>query len=392
MNKYSLINFGYNPWSDFWKRNQTIFYFLTKENIIGQSYFINTPVWPMDLITNPKAELAQPKVNNWKAMTGRKSNYFKGKIITPVVLPMAARNSCFKKVGDYILERNLIDISSKNTILLVNRPDSWTRSLVERRFSDVAIKIFDWSDDFEQFTDDEATRKTIRDNVQYHISSSDIVLCVNDKLGEFAKKINPNSQVVKNATNYFTFEWAYPVRVRAFRTGRPLIGYMGWINELRLDEQLIEYLAKSRPEWDFVFVGPKSHEDALARLSARCQNVHLRDPVPYSNIPWVLSQFDVCILPNLLNKHTAGNDPIKYFDYLASGKPIVSTDTAGAEYLAGYIEIAHDKQQFLDKISDCLSHPKEERERVAFGRLNSWSNRFNEVRELIYEALARNER
>lgn len=392
MKKYNLINFGYNPWSDFWKRNQTIFYFLSKEKIFDRSFFINMPVWPMDLVKNPRVELAQPKINNWKAVLSRKSTYFNGKIITPVVLPMVARYSWCKKADDYILDRKLSDISSKNTILMVNRPDTWTRSLVEKRFSDATIKIFDWSDDFEQFSSDEATRQVIRENVRYHIASSDVVLCINDKLGERAKSINPKSHVVKNATNYFTFEKGRPASVQVIGTGRPLIGYMGWINELRLDEGLIEHLAKSRSEWDFVFVGPKSHEDALARLSARCQNVRVLGPVPYSQIPGVLSQFDVCILPNLLNKHTAGNDPIKFFDYLASGKPIVSTNTAGAEYLAGYIEIAHDKQQFLVMISECLNNPKHQQERIAFGRLNSWANRFNEVRELVYGTLARNER
>jgi len=350
------------------------------------------PVWLSNLVKNPRYELSQPKVNNWKAVLSRRSTYFKGKVITPVVLPMVGKNACCKKFNDFILNRMLSDITSTNTILLVNRPDSWTRDLVERRFSDASIKIFDWSDDFEQFSSDESTRRTIRDNVRYHIASSDVVLCVNDKLCKWAKDINPKSHVVKNATNFFTFEVERPATVKSIRSGRPLIGYMGWINEQRLSVEIIEHLAKNRPEWDFAFVGPKSHEDALALLSAHFKNVRLIDPVPYLQIPGVLSQFDVCILPNLLNEHTAGNDPLKFFDYLASGKPIVSTNTAGAEYLAGYIEIAYDKQQFLDKISECLRNPKQQNERVAFGRLNSWTNRFNDVRELVYGALARNGR
>ncbi len=54
MKKYNFINFGYNPWSFYWKRNQTIFYLLTREDLIDQALFINTPVWLVRFHTRPK--------------------------------------------------------------------------------------------------------------------------------------------------------------------------------------------------------------------------------------------------------------------------------------------------------------------------------------------------
>lgn len=386
--KYDLVNFGYNPWSDYWKRNQTIFHLLSIEKYINKSYFVNTPVYIMDLIKKPFKELSQPKINNWKAVFNPNTDKFSGEIITNIIFPYYSKKDRIEKLNKYLFYKRFKKINASKSIVIVNRADTVTRHIVEHCFPAPAIKIFDWSDDFEQFSSNELERKKIRENVEFHISSANVVLCVNENLCERASKINKNSYIVKNATNFFTFTDSPVVADVTVRSGRPIVGYMGWINESRLDIELIRYLACQRPEWDFVFVGPRSHEDALSELKGNYDNVKLVDPVPYTQLPAVLAQFNVCILPNLLNEHTAGNDPIKLFDYLASGKPVVSTNTSGAGYLKDHIDIAHDKEEFLALVGSALESSGGEVERIEHGRMNSWSKRFLEVHHLIKEALA----
>lgn len=388
MKKYILINFGYNPWSDFWKRNQTIFYFLSKENYIEKSYFVNAPVFLSDLIKHPVKELSQPKVNNWKAVFDNRPKHFTGKVITSLVYPFYFKNQKIKDLNELLVAKAFKDVDPAKAIVVVNRGDTFTRQMVEKCFPRPAMKVFDWSDDFEQFSNNAQSRADIRKNVEAHLSSADVVLCVNENLWERACQFNQNSYVVKNATNFFTFgDRPEPTGVN-LKSGRPVVGYMGWINESRLDGDLIRYLAHQRPEWDFVFIGPRSHADALTTLRHNCDNVKLVAPVSYEQIPGVLAQFDVCILPNLLNEHTDGNDPIKLFDYLASGKPVVSTNTSGAGYLRDHIGIAHDREEFLLLVENAIDSPGDELARIECGRLHSWSNRFLEVDHLITGALA----
>ncbi len=72
-------------------------------------------------------------------------------------------------------------------------------------------------------------------------------------------------------------------------------------------------------------MGPRVEPLPLGtRVPAR-PNVHILPPVPFRLYPACLSAFDVCILPNRVNAYTAGNDPIKIYDYLAGGTPIVAT-------------------------------------------------------------------
>ena len=387
---YTLVNFGYNPWSEFWKRNQTIFYLLAKEKFVSKSYFINTPVWLLDLLKHPSIELSEPKVNNWKAVFQRTSPRFSGKIVTPVIFPLENRSVTIRNFNAYLQRRTFSSIEPTRTIIVVNRPDTQTRRLVDRYFGD-AVKIFDWSDDFEQFSADAAKRRIVRENVEYHIASADLVLCVNEQLWQRARCCNRQSFLVNNATNLFTFGEPGGQSHQTIGRGRPVIGYLGWINEARLDIDLIAYLAARRPDLDFVFVGPRSHADALSSLTEEYSNVLLRDPVPYDWIAGVLAQFDVCMLPNKLNEHTAGNDPIKLFDYLASGRPVVATKTAGTERLGAHLGIAHNGEEFLALIEAGLNSTTGAAERIACARQNSWPIRYRTIRQLVQEALQRHE-
>lgn len=388
--KFNLINFGYNPWSTYWKRNQTIFYMLSKESFIEKSFFINSTVWLGNLLTQPKKELAVPKLNNWKAVAGTTLEKDKIKIITPVALPFERRFRTLGGIKDAIYDRYLDCNSGGNVLLIINNPSGCTIEMIKRCAARSQFIIFDWSDDFEQFEEDAEKKALLIGNIEEFIKMANLVICVNDKLTERAKRINNNAYTVKNATNYFNFNntnQSSGTRRRVIPHEAPVIGYMGWINEARLDCSLIEHAASAMPEWNFVFIGPRSHERALESLSEKYMNVHLLEPVPYDLLPRVLEQFDVCILPNKINDHTDGNDPIKIYDYLACGKPIVTTRTAGVEQFESMVNIANNSGEFLEMIKKCLLQDDDKAQRVKTGYENSWNVRFDELKGVICESL-----
>ena len=107
-----------------------------------------------------------------------------------------------------------------------------------------------------------------------------------------------------------------------------------------IDFYLIAYAAHIRPDWSFVFIGPI---EPLARVSKvrNLSNVHFLGKMPYENIPALIAGFDVCINPFVIDKLSDTVSPIKLYEYLASGKPVVSVDMPAAREFANLISIVH---------------------------------------------------
>ncbi|ARN74522.1 hypothetical protein BST96_10560 [Oceanicoccus sagamiensis] len=248
------------------------------------------------------------------------------------------------------------------------------------------IKIFDWSDDFSAFESNEDNKRKITESVDYYLKTADIVLTINEKLSQQAKTIAKHVLQVPNATNYFTFKQPGTLATIAEleALSGPIIGYIGWLNPTRLDSELIDYMAKSRPDYNFVFMGPSTDEHPLGMAAESNNNVYILPPRQYTQLYSVYNYFDVCILPNLINEHTNGNDPIKLYDYLASGKPLVTTNTSGADKLADVISIAHSHGEFLEAIDDSLAGDNGETEaRVKLAFDNSWEKRITLILDEI---------
>lgn len=387
MIKYNLINFGYNPWGFFWKRNQTIFYLLSREEFIDRSLFVNSAVWPIDLLQCPRKQLSQPHINNWKYIVPRAIDH-KITAYTPSVLPFSSRSRIMDFITIRLSRQVYKSYLTRPVILLVNTPIKDMKRNVDILFPKAAIKVFDWSDDHEQFTQDPCEKEVVSKAIDYYVSHSDLVITINDRLTQKARVRNSASFTIPNATNMFTFpanDCSGSLPETLMHLKEPIIGYMGWLNELRLDLELIEYIAKARNSWSFVFIGPESHKDPLGPHIRALPNVHILKPVAYQLLSSVLARCNACILPNKINAHTMGNDPIKIYDYLATGRPLVSTRTAGTERLADYIYLADTKEEFLSHLDNIIAGndymSKEMRIHMAFE--NSWKRRFEEFLPLL---------
>ena len=107
----------------------------------------------------------------------------------------------------------------------------------------------------------------------------------------------------------------------------PKIGFVGAISSYKLDFELIRSVALRHPEWHFVFIGPQSEGEPSTDLSQLCGlgNVHWLGPKPYSQLPWFLAGFQCAWLPLQCNAYTRAMFPMKFFEYLFAGLPVVST-------------------------------------------------------------------
>jgi glycosyltransferase involved in cell wall biosynthesis len=169
---------------------------------------------------------------------------------------------------------------------------------------------------------------------------------------------------------------------------RPMFGYTGTVHPDRIDIDLIVALARRFISGSIVLVGP-SHLDPhhLAALGA-LPNVHLLGPVPYQRIPDYMRSFDVCITPHRVTPFTESLNPIKLWEYLAGGKPIVSTPVAGFRDFPDVVRVAATAEQFTAAAAAALEEGSAgSTARQAIARQHSWDARVDEIEKVIADII-----
>lgn len=140
---------------------------------------------------------------------------------------------------------------------------------------------------------------------------------------------------------------------------RPRLGFFGVVDE-RLDRDLVATLADAHPEWQIVMVGPVAKIDP-ASLSQR-PNLHWLGMQPYARLPFLLADWDLCLLPFAKNAATRFISPTKTLEYMAAGKPIVGTAVKDVVTLYGdVVAIADDAQAFVRACEELLAETPVER-------------------------------
>jgi glycosyltransferase involved in cell wall biosynthesis len=139
------------------------------------------------------------------------------------------------------------------------------------------------------------------------------------------------------------------------RIPRPRLGFFGVIDE-RMDLALVDEVARRRPQWQLLFVGPVVKIEA-ATLPRR-PNIHWLGGKSYSNLPRYLAGWNVGIMPVALNESTRFISPTKTPEFLAAGVPVVSTpitDVVRPYGQAGLVEIAEGTNAFIEQAEALLN-------------------------------------
>lgn len=163
------------------------------------------------------------------------------------------------------------------------------------------------------------------------LTQSDYCFVTAEHLLETRQRLNRNTYYFPNVADFEHFAKARDAAVQVpedlARLPRPRIGFVGAISGYKLDLRLIRRLAESHPEWSIVLIGKVGEGDPWTDIGALrgLPNVHLLGPRAYAELPAYLKGFDTAILPNAINDYTRGMFPMKFFEYLAAGAPVVST-------------------------------------------------------------------
>jgi glycosyltransferase involved in cell wall biosynthesis len=164
----------------------------------------------------------------------------------------------------------------------------------------------------------------------------------------------------------------------------PRLAYIGALSDFKIDFQLLIEVAKARPEWNLVLIGEEreGQRSALLQQLGSLPNVHLLGYKTYAQLPDYLRGLNVGLLPTLVNDYTHGMFPMKYFEYLAAGLPVVSTPLAFTREPNLEMRIAATSEAFVAAIEAQLQRSKysEQQSRSLVGH-NTWGFRIDRMLE-----------
>ena len=207
-----------------------------------------------------------------------------------------------------------------------------------------------------------------------------------DTLSEY----NKNTTLLPNGVNFEHFNRAatetFDVPDDMKDIKHPIIGFVGMLQEC-IDYDKIEAIAKAHADWSVVLVGktlPGVNLDYLKQY----ENIHFLGMKKYDDMPSYIQSFDVCL--NVFRDGNLSRDvsPLKFYEYLATGKPVVSTPQPEQVLnFADAVYIARGEDEFIKKCEEAMNEPNSEKTnlRIGYARNCSWDARVREMEKILAE-------
>ena len=257
----------------------------------------------------------------------------------------------------------------RHTVVLVCFPN-WRRVAEGLRQRFGWTIVYDCMEDHASFSQ---LPPWIADEEAQLAASANLVLAASHPLAEKMRRHSRNVLVLLNAADFDKFSAQLPDSPLD-PLPRPIIGYVGIINEW-FDEELVAAAARLRPRWSFLLVGAVvgTRLGSLRSLP----NVHLLGEKTHRSLPSYLHVFDVAAIFHKRTEGTHRADSVKFFEYLAAGKPVVMPDLEWARQYPEYAYTANDVDGFVAACERAMAEDSPERValRRGFAKRHTWDAR-----------------
>ena len=367
-----LVVHSHLRWDFVWQRPQQL---LSRVATTNSVLFVEEPMF-LDDVTSPSLHVSTPNAG-----------------VTRVIPQLPARSA-----GDYDavarVVRSLIEslLATKDVAPRFLRVVQWFYTpmpapVMLGAFNEVAV-VYDCMDELAQFR---FAPSDIGAREQLLLSQADVVFTGGYRLYESKKRYHEN-------THFF----GCGVDARHFGTARlpetevpedaaglphPVFGYFGVIDE-RLDYDLIAALAAARSDSTVLMVGPFAKVDP--RELPQAENIRWLGQRDYADLPRYVKAFDVCLMPFALNEATQFINPTKTLEYMAAGKPIVSTAVADVvRNFSPIVRVARGSDEFVRAVLDAATEPDESLIAAGMTRAaaSTWEAIVDRMREIVAAAI-----
>jgi len=210
------------------------------------------------------------------------------------------------------------------------------------------------------------------------VSSCDLLVVTANLLLEKWRRYNRPTVLARNGVDFDFYQERCQPNKMLSGTPHPIVGYFGAIADW-FDLDLMVDVARRRPELTFVLLGGVFEVDVTELRNL--PNVQVLGQQPYETMPQYLYHFDACVIPFKINNTTQATDPVKVYEYLSCGKPVVSVDLPELHSFRELLYLARDRDHFVEQLDKAVAEddPAIRERRRKFAADNNWSRRYDGI-------------
>jgi teichuronic acid biosynthesis glycosyltransferase TuaH len=380
----TIVFVSLEPWDEIWRRNQFLCDGLLRKSTDTKILFVQPP------FDNSYALRAR-KLNNMRRRPEVEDAGYNGRLkwFTPTKwfpnsLPVGRVWN--EKFLISQIKRALRDLSWNATHLWINQHEA--ARLLGAKIAPQSV--YDITDDWTKFSGNQAQVELITDQDAMLCKSCDqVIVCSQQLFDDKAKLVDSDRlNLIPNGVHVEHYgsvaDTSLPVHTIAQHWTKPVFGYTGTIHGDRVDVSLIASIVKAYPLATIAMVGPNLLDQSEQQKLDGFSNIVFTGAQPYADLPDIMRAFDVCMVPHLVTPFTESLNPIKLWEYLAAGKPIVSTNVAGFRDYPNLVSVAATSDDFVSLLalasSESLDLPAQRQEA---SRQHTWDQRIEAVEALL---------
>lgn len=380
-----FVYYGPEPWAGMWRNRHHLLSRLARCNRV--------------IYVEPQPYL-RPLLQQWAA------GFSKGQVLRAGGLQLLAPNLWRYQAPDYTavgggplwrpVAAQLRAVHLRNTLrgIGMTRPLVWLSHPSQaflRRDLNARLRVYHVVDEYlGYFGVDEKHRTRLAAWEDEIIAWADLVIVVSPALAEAKRRAGHKVRILPNAADLTAFDaaLAHPVDPGL---PRPVVGYVGLISS-RLDLKALVNLAQEQPSWSLVLVGEVATAGCEAEIAAlqALPNVHLPGVRSAAEIPALIAGWDVGLIPYRVNAETERASPLKLYEYLAAGLPVVSADVPAVRPFASLVQIVPEGGSYAEAVARALAENSAQARlaRWAAVRVHSWDARVETLSQMLAEGLA----
>lgn len=398
IDKLTVLYFG-----DYWetgrcRRRQQLALRLSQRPEVEKVFYIEFPVSIGELLKMVVGAADPLAISRWQRVLRLGQHFSLGKIelITPICLApffrfSARADKAFVRWQEtHLIHQILQECEADGLLLWISHPFAGEHAgkLGE------SLLCYDCTEDFSGFLEwGVAVRQMAREKDLMLTRRADLIFVQTPAYLEEKRRLNSHTYLVPNGADLERFALAEgdgPIPADIEGLPRPILGYVGTYN-CRVDGHLLLKVAQAYQRGSLALVGGMQRDADAEEVAAlrKMPNVHFLGEKPYDRVPDYLMHFDVCLIPFKTAQDNRRGSPSKLFDYLAAGRPAVSTSLSGVEDFTDVVKVAKDEDDFLSGVEAALrnSDPCAQDRRRVRAQAHSWEARAEQVWTLLKEVL-----
>ena len=391
MNEFVIVFWSVSEW-DKMGRRPMIRALAKNLKGIANILYVDTPFSPVTTFLSNRERYN--RINKKSSLDKISRNLYifrpKGLLNSFMINKLGIQNIYWKKMGERIKKVLLeLEWSDCKKLSWINYP----YQISQLGVLDESLMIYECYDEYRSFSQDKKKNQWMSDLEDKLLKKVDIVFTTSGPLYESRKKLHSNVFLTPNGVEFNLFNKVksnVEVLNDMAHIPYPIIGYIGRVRNW-LDFELLKYISEKQPNWSIVFIGPCSTDEREVRefISNTKSNIFFIGEKKHKYIPRYLNIIDVCILPFKTNDLCNAVNPLKLWEYLAVGKPVVSSKLNSLEAFSNVIFLEDTKEDFVNRIDNILNNinngyiRKRLDSGVELAKKHSWKTITKEIADIL---------